>query len=212
MIPSFRENRILQRLLVWLCLIWLWAAIDPFNRRDWLLENLLVLVYAVLLIGTYRRFAFSNLSYGLFVIFLSLHLVGSHYTYSEVPFGYWLQDAFNLSCNHYDRIVHFSYGLLLAYPFRETLLRLAKVRPAWVGFITVSMVLAFSAFFEVVEAIVAMVVSPELGDAYLGTQGDIWDAQKDMVLAFSGAVIAMLIVGIIPVGRWSREARDTRGD
>lgn len=212
MIPSFRENRILQGLIVWLCLIWLWAAIDPFNRRDWLLENLLVFVYAVLLIGTYRRFAFSNLSYGLFVIFLSLHLVGSHYTYSEVPFGYWLQDAFNLSRNHYDRIVHFSYGLLLAYPFHETLLRLAKVRPAWVGFITVGMVLAFSAFFEVVEAIVAMVVSPELGDAYLGTQGDIWDAQKDMVLAFSGAVIAMLIVGIMPVGRWSREARDTRGD
>lgn len=187
---------------MWLFLIWLWAAIDPFNRRDWVLENLLVLVYGALLIGTYRRFAFSNLSYGLFAIFLSLHLVGSHYTYSEVPFGYWLRDAFDLSRNHYDRIVHFSYGLLLAYPIREILLQLAKVRPAWVGFITVSMVLAFSAFFEVIEAIVAMIVRPELGDAYLGTQGDIWDAQKDMALAFAGAVIAMLVVAFSPGGGW----------
>ena len=127
---SFRGNRFLQALLVWLTGLWLVTAIEPFNRRDWLLENLLVIVYGILLIATYRRFAFSNLSYGLFGIFLSLHLVGAHYTYSETPLGFWVQDALDLSRNHYDRLVHFCFGLLIGHPFRELLLRAAGVRPA----------------------------------------------------------------------------------
>lgn len=190
----FRANPPLQGMLAWLCLCWSWAAIAPFNRQDWLLENLLVFVYGALLVGTYRRFRFSNRSYGLFTLFLTLHLVGSHYTYTEAPPGYWLQALFGFERNHYDRIVHFCYGLLCAYPFREVLLRLGGLRPAWSYFLTANMVLAFSAFFEVLEAYVAMIVSPELGDAYLGTQGDIWDAQRDMGLAFGGAVLAMGLV------------------
>ena len=96
---KFRDNRFLQLLLLWLLLLWVVTAIEPFDRRDWLLENLLVFIYAALLLATYRRFAFSNLSYGLFAVFLSLHLVGAHYTYSETPFGFWLQDALDLSRN-----------------------------------------------------------------------------------------------------------------
>ncbi len=183
----FRANRPLQGMLLWLILLWAITAIDPFNRHDWLLENLLVFIYGFLLVISYRRFAFSNLSYGLFTVFISLHLVGAHYTYSETPFGFWLQDLFDLERNHYDRIVHFSFGLLIAYPFRELLLRATGMRAAWSYLLTVTVVLAFSNFYEIIEAIVAEIVSPELGSAYLGTQGDTWDAQKDASWPFSAA-------------------------
>jgi len=189
----FRTNRSLQGMLLWLVLLWVVTAIDPYDRRDWLLENLLVFLYAFLLLVTYRRCAFSNLSYGLFTVFLSLHLVGAHYTYAETPLGYWLQELFDLQRNHYDRIVHFSFGLLIAYPFRELLLRAAGVRKPWSYLLAVTMVLAFSGIYEIIEAIVAEIVSPELGSAYLGTQGDEWDAQKDAFEAFLGAVTAMTI-------------------
>jgi putative membrane protein len=176
--------------------LWLITAIEPFNRRDWLLENMLVFIYATAIVGTYRRFAFSNLSYMLFGAFLSMHLVGAHYTYAETPFGFWMQSTFELSRNHYDRIVHFCYGLLNAYVFREFLLRIAGIRRGWSYFMAVVCVLAFSAFYEFLEAAVAMIVSPELGIAYLGTQGDVWDAEKDTFLAFTGAGIAMCITWI----------------
>jgi putative membrane protein len=191
----FRDNRFLQALLASLSALWIVAAIAPFDRMDWLLENILVFVYGALLILTYRRFAFSNLSYGLFGIFLGLHLMGAHYTYSETPFGFWLQDALDLSRNHYDRIVHFSFGLLVAYPFREWLLRVVGAKQEWASLLATVHVLSFSGFYEALEGLVAMVVSPELGAAYLGTQGDEWDAQKDTALAFTGAVIAMTITG-----------------
>lgn len=191
--PAFRSNRLLQGLVCWLIVLWIITAIEPFNRRDWFLENLLVFVYGTLLVLTYRRFAFSSLSYLLFTVFMSLHLVGAHYTYAEVPFGFWLQDALGMTRNHYDRIVHFSFGLLIAYPFRELLMRAAGVVRSWSYLLAVCIVLAFSGFYEVIEGIVAMIVDPELGMAYLGTQGDVWDAQKDTFLAFCGSVIAMLI-------------------
>jgi putative membrane protein len=195
--PAFRTNRLLQGLVFWLILLWIVTSFEPFNRRDWLLENLLVFFYGTLLVASYRRFAFSNLSYVLFTIFMSLHLVGAHYTYAEVPFGFWLQEALGLGRNHYDRIVHFSFGLLIAYPFRELLMRAAGVIRGWSWFLTVALVLAFSGFYEVLEGIVAMIVDPELGMAYLGTQGDEWDAQKDTFLAFSGATIAMLVTWLV---------------
>ncbi|MBI5040505.1 MAG: DUF2238 domain-containing protein [Gammaproteobacteria bacterium] len=189
--PPFRNNRILHALILWLLILWAITAVEPFNRRDWLLENLLVFTYTALLALTYRRFTFSTLSYALFTVFLSLHLIGAHYTYAETPLGFWLQDAFALQRNHYDRIVHFSYGLLCAYPFREILLRAAGARRSWTYFLAASMILAFSAVYEIIEAVVAILVDPELGAAYLGTQGDEWDAQKDSALAFGGAVAAM---------------------
>lgn len=189
----FSSNKPLQIMLIWLVGLWLVTAINPLYPRDWLVENLLVFFYAALLIFTYRRFAFSNLSYALFTLFMSLHLIGAHYTYSEVPFGFWMQSLFELERNHYDRLVHFSFGLLIAYPFREVLLRKAQVKPAYSYFLAVCIVMAFSGFYEVMESAVAMVVSPELGMAYLGTQGDVWDAQKDTSLAFVGAIVAMFV-------------------
>jgi putative membrane protein len=190
---SFRNNRVLQGLVVWLIALWVITAINPHFPRDWLIENLLVFVYGAILVFTYPRFKFSNFSYVLFTVFLSLHLIGAHYTYSNTPVGFWLQPIFDFDRNHYDRIVHFSFGLLIAYPFHEVLIRLTKVKKQWSYFLAVSVVLAFSSFYELLEAVVAMLVDPELGNAYLGTQGDEWDAEKDMFLAFSGAIIAMLL-------------------
>ena len=192
--PPFRDNRVLHALILWLLILWAITAVEPFNRRDWFLENLLVFIYTALLAVTYRRFTFSNLSYALFTLFLSLHLIGAHYTYAETPLGFWLQDAFSQQRNHYDRIVHFSYGLLCAYPFHEILQRAAGVRRSWTYFLAASLILAFSAFYELIEAAVAMLVDPELGAAYLGTQGDEWDAQKDSALALGGAILSMACV------------------
>lgn len=180
-------------------IIWIWLAINPVSRQDWLLENLLAVALVTVLVLTYRRFAFSATSYWLIAVFMVLHAIGAHYTYAEVPFGFWLKDMGGLSRNPFDRIVHFAYGLLLVYPLRELLVRLAGLQ-GWSYVMPVSSILAQSAFFEVIEAVVAMIVSPELGSLYLGTQGDEWDAQKDMAAAFGGAMVTM----------WMTAARCTR--
>ena len=122
-----------------------------------------------------------------------MHLAGAHYTYAETPLGFWMQDWFGFERNHYDRLVHFSFGLLIAYPFRELLLGRSGIKRSWSYLMSVIVVLSFSAFYEVLEGIVAMIVDPELGSAYLGTQGDEWDAQKDSFLAFAGSIVAMAI-------------------
>ncbi|MDH4186619.1 MAG: DUF2238 domain-containing protein [Nitrospira sp.] len=196
-----RAQRGGQRLLLWLLLcyglFWTWLAIAPVDRRDWLLENLLSLTLVAVLVLTYRRFQFSAASYYLIAVFLTLHAIGAHYTYAEVPFGFWLKDFFALSRNPFDRLVHFAYGVLLVYPLRELLVRLAGVGGYWASFLAVSGILAQSGFFEIVEAVVATIVSPELGSTYLGTQGDEWDAQKDMAAAFAGAGLTMFVLSIM---------------
>ncbi len=187
------HRRLLLGLLLSYGLFWIWLAIEPINRRDWLLENLLVLTLIPLLVLTYRRFEFSVTSYCLIALFLTLHAFGAHYTYAEVPFGFWLKDVWALSRNPFDRIAHFAYGGLLVYPLRELLVRLAGVKGLWSYYLPVSAILAQSGLFEVIEAIVAVIVSPELGSIYLGTQGDEWDAQHDMAAAFAGSLLTMCI-------------------
>lgn len=187
------NSHLASALLLCYGLLWIWLAIAPVNRRDWLLENLLSFALVVLLVLTYRQFQFSDVSYGLIACFMTLHAVGAHYTYAEVPFGFWLKDLFSLSRNPFDRIVHFAYGALLAYPVREALIRLAGVRGVWSYYLSASLILAQSGLFEIIESVVAAFVSSELGSAYLGTQGDEWDAQKDMASAFGGAALAMII-------------------
>ncbi len=181
----------------WYVVFWSVMAISPVDRGDWLLENLLALSTVVLLLATYRLFQFSTVSYVLITAFLTLHAIGAHYTYAEVPFGFWLQHAFGLSRNPFDRLIHFSYGFLLVYPLRELLIRLAGLQGFWSYYLPVSGILAQSGLFELTEAAVAQVVSPELGTAYLGTQGDEWDAQKDMMAALTGAVMMAGLMWLI---------------
>jgi putative membrane protein len=123
--------------------------------------------------------------------------VGSHYTYAEVPFGYTLQHWFGSARNMYDRLVHFSFGLLLVYPLRELFMRVAKARGVWAYWFPLELVLAFSGGYEIIEWLVAARVDPSAGLAFLGAQGDVWDAQKDMVLAVIGAVATLLIVALL---------------
>lgn len=172
--------------------VWLYLAIEPIDRSDWLLDNLLVFLFVPLLVYSYRRFRFSNLSYILITAFMILHAIGAHYAYTFTPFGDWLKEAMHFSRNHYDRIVHFSFGLLLAYPLKELLERIAKVPCPWSYIISPLLIVAFSAIFEFIEATVVELTAPELGIMFLGAQGDIWDAQKDIIVSLYGSSLAMI--------------------
>ncbi len=177
--------------------IWVSTLTGTSDINNWLLENILVIIFSVILFATYRKYQFSDLSYLLICIYMCLHVYGSKYTYAENPFGYWLMEVFDTSRNHYDRIVHFSFGFLLAYPLREVFLIWVKL-PRWLSWaLPIEVALSMGAFYELIEWAVADVFFKEQGAAYLGTQGDIWDAQKDIFLAFLGALIATSIVSLI---------------
>ena len=182
---------------MWYSAVWIVTAIRPLDRHDWFLENLLVFAVMAILIGTYRAFPLSDLSYLLITVFLTLHAIGPHYTYSEVPFGFWMQRTLGFARNPFDRVVHFSFGLLLAYPIREVFLRVANARGFWAYYLPLDVTLAFSALYEIMEMVVATMVAPGTGDAWLGTQGDVWDPQKDMGLAALGALLCMCLTALI---------------
>ena len=194
---GFSKNRLLQVLAVWYAVVWIATAVSPLDRHDWFLENLLVIAALAILIGTYRAFPLSDLSYLLITAFLTLHAVGAHYTYAQVPLGFWIQHALGLSRNHFDRIVHFSFGLLMAYPIREVFLRVANARGFWAYYLPLDVTLAFSALYEIMEMVIATMVAPGTGDAWLGTQGDVWDPQKDMGLAALGALLCMCVTALV---------------
>lgn len=177
--------------------VWANSLAGTTDYANWMLENTLTFLFVIFLMITYRKYQFSDVSYLLICIYLCLHVYGSKYTYAENPFGYWLKDVFGFSRNHYDRIVHFSFGFLLAYPMREMFLKWLNY-PAWVAWLLpIEITLSISAFYELIEWAVADVFFKAQGDSYLGTQGDIWDAQKDIFLAFCGAIIATTIVSTI---------------
>ena len=170
--------------------MWIVCAIAPSDRTDWLLENGLTFVMVPPLVLGYRRFRFSDRAYVQGTIFLVLHTIGAHYTYSEVPVGHWVRDGLGLARNHYDRLVHFAFGLLMVRPVRELGFRGREPGRFALFYFCVAGVALWSLLYEVLEWLVATIVDPAAGTAYLGTQGDQWDAEKDMGLAFVGAVIA----------------------
>lgn len=186
----FSERKFLMTLVALYALVWIWSAWSPSYRFDWFLENMLPTVMTIVLLLSFRRLPLSDISYLLLFLFMVLHQVGAHYTYSEVPLGFWVQEALGLTRNHFDRVVHFSFGFLLFYPMREIIIRHVTHSSFHSGLYALSLNTAASASFEIIEMIVALLVSPEAGTAYLGTQGDVWDAQKDMALALGGSVIA----------------------
>jgi putative membrane protein len=194
---GFTRNRLLQALAAWYAVVWVATALRPLDRHDWVLENLLVVGAVAVLIGTYRAFPLSDLTYVLITLFMTLHAVGAHYTYSDVPLGFWMRDTFGFARNPFDRVVHFSFGLLMAYPIREVFLRVANARGFWAYYLPLDVTLAFSALYEIMEMVIATLVAPGTGDAWLGTQGDVWDPQKDMGLAALGALICMTITATV---------------
>jgi len=190
----FRQNRLLITYVILFLILWFSTLIGTTDFKNWIMENTLVIIFLSILVFTYKRFTFSDLTYTFIMIYLSLHIYGAMYTYAENPFGYWMKDAFHFERNHYDRIVHFSFGFMLAYPMRDFFLNKMKF-PSWVGWLLpIEITLSFSCLYELIEWAVADIFFPEQGIAYLGTQGDIWDAQKDMFMAFCGAVIITLLI------------------
>ncbi len=184
-------------LLAVFLLAWAWAAFSPTYRESWLLENYLIFVFAPIIIVAGRYFKLSNLSYTLLTAFMILHVIGAHYTYAEVPFGYRLQEWLGGDRNMYDRLVHFSFGFLLGYPLREIFMRLSKVKGFWAYYFPFDLTLALSAIYEIIEWATVRLVDPAAGLAFLGVQGDIWDAQKDMLMAATGAALAMIVTFLI---------------
>jgi len=178
---------------------WVAMAIGPYDRSDWFLENVLVILAVALLAFTYKPFPLSLVSYTCIFVFLLFHTLGSHYTYAKVPYEEWFP-FFAGGRNHFDRLVHFLYGLLLAYPIREMFLRIGNVRGFWGYFLPLDLTMSTSMIYELIEWAAAELIGGDLGAAYLGTQGDIWDAHKDMALASLGALIAMTITVFINRG------------
>ena len=193
----FVSNRWLQAFILVFVIVWTSTLLGTSDMINWILENLLVFLFLPFMIFSFKRYQFSDLSYLLICVYLCLHVYGSKYTYAENPLGYWLKDELDWERNHYDRIVHFSFGFLLAYPMREMFLKWLKF-PVWVAWILpIEITLSISAFYELIEWGVADVFFPAQGDAYLGTQGDVWDAQKDIFLAVTGAILATSLVSTI---------------
>lgn len=185
--------------------IFIALAIAPHHRADWALENVLVVVLLFVMVVTVKSFPLSRLSYGLIFIFLSFHEIGAHYTYARVPydafftslFGISLNDMMGWERNHFDRFIHFAFGLLLAYPIKECYYRIANTAGFWGYFFPLELTMAASMMFELFEWAAVILFGGDLGVAYLGTQGDIWDAQKDMALASLGALITMSVTALI---------------
>lgn len=188
-----------------LFLVVAWSGIGARDLQTWLVENALVPVLLLVLISTYRRFPLSRVSYTLIFAFLVLHEVGAHWTYAKVPYDEWwravfgttLNDVLGLERNHFDRLVHFSYGLFFAYPIREMFLRLANVKGFWGYFLPFDLALSTSTLFELIEWLAVALVTADVGDSYLGMQGDEWDAQKDISCAMVGALLTMVITAAI---------------
>ncbi|UPQ82704.1 DUF2238 domain-containing protein [Pseudomonas knackmussii] len=196
-----RHRRYLLTLVGVFLLIWGALAINPLNRHDWVLENLLVLGLAAALLLGHKHYVPSRSAGTLIFLYLCIHQLGAHYTYANVPYDDWwqaltgesLNEQMGWDRNQFDRLAHFSYGLLLAFPIREVLIRLGLRPGIWSLVLPVDIVLSTSAVYELIEWLGAEMLDGGLGRTFLATQNDRWDPQKDMALATVGAIIAMLV-------------------
>jgi putative membrane protein len=208
-IPMWRYP---QWLLALYGVLWLALAIAPVYRQDWLLENAIVFIAIPILMLTSGRLRFSNFTYTCLFVFFSLHAIGAHYTYSLVPYDEWAQALTGGSLNgwlgfernHYDRLIHFLYGLLVAPAAVEIFAHYGRYPRVWAALFPALFMASHAVIYELIEWAAAIVFGGELGQAYLGTQGDIWDGQKDMALALCGTAImitTLAAAGRLPIRR-----------
>lgn len=184
----------LQFLLGFTALVFVWSAVNPHDYFTWILEVFPAIIAAYILFRTYKTFPLTSLAYVLICIHAIILMVGGHYTYAEVPLGEWMKEWFGFSRNHYDRIGHFAQGFVPAIIAREILLRSRTLKNGkWLFFICSCICMAISSFYELIEWWVAL-ASGTSADAFLGTQGDVWDTQKDMCLAMIGAITALIVL------------------
>jgi putative membrane protein len=173
-----------------------WGAmgLTPLDSQNWVLSSILPLTFVGALVFGRRSLLLSTTSYALISTFLTLHTIGAHYTYAQVPLGHWLQSALALERNHFDRIVHFAFGLLLTYPLFEAFHRFTGARRPLLFYLAFMTQLGLAGAWEIIESVVAQLTRPDLGAAFLGAQGDPWDAQHDMLAAICGTVVALVVV------------------
>ena len=181
-------------LLTMVTIVFFWSGWHPYDRFTWWLEVAPGLAGIVILLATYRRFQFTTLCYSLIALHICILCVGGHYTYARVPAFDWLRPVFGWQRNHFDRLGHFLQGFVPAMIAREMFIRLNIVdRKKWIPFLVVSVCLAISAFYELVEWWTAL-LSGSAADDFLGSQGDVWDTQEDMCMALIGVVCALLFL------------------
>jgi len=181
-------------LLGTILMILMWSVINPHDLFTWFLEVLPVLIGIVVLTYIYPRFRFSNFVYTLLWLHAIILIIGGHYTYAEMPLFNWLRDSYDLGRNYYDRVGHFAQGFVPAMVAREVLLRQTPLKHGkWLNFIIVSICLALSAAYELFEFAMAKALGAT-ADSFLGSQGDIWDAQWDMTFALIGAIMALVLL------------------
>lgn len=185
-------------IFLWLgifALVFIWSAIRPRDIFTWLLEVLPAIMGLGILAITYKRFQFTKMVYWLMLAHSIILMIGGHYTYADVPLFNWLRDAFDLGRNHYDKVGHFAQGFVPAIIAREILVRTSPLKGGgWLSFVVISVCLALSAFYEFIEWWVA-VATGTAAEAFLGTQGYVWDTQSDMFLAFIGAITSLCLLG-----------------
>jgi len=182
---------------VWLAVflvVFAWSAINPEDPVIWVLEVLPAAIALILLSATWRPFPLTRMTYWLILLHAVVLMVGGHYTYERVPLFDWIRDIFDLTRNNYDKLGHFMQGFVPAIVAREILLRKTPLRPGgWLFAIVVCVCLAISACYELVEWVVALAMG-QAADAFLGTQGYVWDTQSDMAWALAGAIVAQLLL------------------
>ena len=191
------SNKFLWLLTLLFFVYWIYGWFNCIDLRDWIMENLLVVICLSLIALTKKWHQLSNISYLCIFFFVLLHLYGAFYAYTQNALGSWLQNRFQLWRNPYDRIVHFSFGFFMAYPFRELLIKKFRVsqRASWL--LPVEIAFSFGTIFELIEWGVSEVTTNETGETYVATQGDVWDAHKDILLAAIGASTAMILTYVL---------------
>ncbi len=197
---NHQHKRLVTVLAAAFGMLFAWSAWHPWHPQDWMLENVPVGAALALATWIYFRVPFSRSSWVLVFLFLCFHEIGAHYTYSEVPWRQWLASLTGTEPiggrNHFDRAVHFLYGFLLVVPLRELLSNFLKLPRVWSWLIPIDIILSTSLIYELIEWGAAVVFGGDLGQAYLGTQGDPWDAHRDMALAGLGAIMAAIPAAI----------------
>ncbi len=189
---AVRSHRALTWMVAAVAIVLTWSGIEPRERMVWWLEVAPVLIVVPLLVATAVRFPLTPLLYALIGVHAAILMLGGHYTYAQVPLGSWVQDLFQLSRNHYDRLGHFAQGFVPAIAAREMLLRTSPLAGShWLPVLVVAMCLAISACYEFLEWWIALIAGVAADD-FLATQGDVWDTQWDMFLAMTGAVVALI--------------------
>ncbi|MBK8642234.1 MAG: DUF2238 domain-containing protein [Saprospiraceae bacterium] len=205
----FKSNKWLWLFIIVFIIVWVNTYLGTTDLSNWFLENTLTVLSLIFLITSFKKYQFSDLTYLFICIYLCMHVYGSKYTYAENPLGYYLQDLLHTSRNQYDRIVHFSFGFLLAYPIRELFIQWLKYPKSAAWITPIEITLSIGGIYELIEWAVADIFFTEQGAAYLGTQGDVWDAQKDIFYAFTGAILASSLISLIHRFKTTQQSNQT---